>query len=46
MLINYYAVVASSVLAMVVGAIWYGPLFGKKWLEITGANTSDIVARK
>lgn len=44
--INYGAVVVGAVLSMVVGAIWYGPLFGRKWLEIIGVNPSDLKARK
>lgn len=31
---------------MVIGAVWYGPLFGKKWLEIVGATAEDLEARK
>jgi hypothetical protein len=27
--INYLAVIASTVAAMIVGFIWYGPLFGR-----------------
>ena len=46
MSINYYAVLACSVLAMALGAVWYGPLFGKAWLKIVGAGPSDLVARK
>ena len=44
--INYWAVLVCAVLSMVVGALWYGPLFGKKWMEIVGANNADIEARK
>jgi Protein of unknown function (DUF1761) len=29
--INYWAVLASGVAAMVIGFLWYGPLFGKVW---------------
>ncbi len=36
--INYFALVVSSVLAMALGAWWYGPLFGKRWMEIIGAS--------
>ncbi|MEK7113248.1 MAG: DUF1761 domain-containing protein [Patescibacteria group bacterium] len=43
--INYWAVLVCGVLAMGLGALWYGPLFGKKWMEIVGANASDMVAR-
>ena len=34
--INYLAVVASAVAAMVVGFLWYGPLFGKSWSKLMG----------
>lgn len=46
MTINTYAVLVCSVLAMALGAIWYGPLFGKTWLKIVGAGPSDLAARK
>lgn len=39
--INYWAVLLGAVLSMVIGSIWYGPLFGKKWAEILGVNTKD-----
>lgn len=35
-----------AVLAMVIGAIWYGPLFGKKWLEVICADKVDLERRK
>lgn len=44
--INYWAVVVGAVLAMAIGALWYGPLFGKKWLEIVGATSADLEVRK
>ena len=34
--VNLVAVVAAAVASMVLGMIWYGPLFGKKWMELTG----------
>lgn len=34
--INYWAVLVSAVAAMVVGAVWYGPLFGKMWMAGMG----------
>ena len=27
---------------MVVGSIWYGPLFGKKWLKLSGISQADM----
>ncbi len=32
--INYYAILACGVASMVLGFIWYGPLFGKKWMKL------------
>lgn len=46
MSINYPAIFVGAILSMVIGAIWYGPLFGKKWLEIVGASEVDLEARK
>lgn len=44
--INYWAVLLCAVLAMVIGSIWYGPMFGRKWMEIVGANPDDVERRK
>ena len=46
MAINYWAVATGAVLSMILGAIWYGPLFGKKWMEIVGVDPADEAARK
>ena len=43
--INYLAIIVCAVLAMVVGALWYGPLFGKKWMTIVKADPNDIATR-
>lgn len=39
--VNYLAVVAASVAAMVVGYLWYGPLFGKAWAKLSGAKMGN-----
>lgn len=39
--VNYMAIAAGAVLSMVIGAIWYGPVFGKKWAELNGVDTGD-----
>lgn len=44
--INLLVVTLCATISMVVGFIWYGPLFGKKWIEIIGATEMDISARK
>jgi len=40
--INYLAVVGAAVVAMVLGFLWYGPLFGKKWIESSGLSTEKL----
>lgn len=44
--INYIAVVVCAVLSMVLGYVWYGPLFGKKWMEITKMDRKTEEERK
>jgi hypothetical protein len=44
--VNYWAILVCGILSMVVGAIWYGPLFGKKWMEVIGANALDVEKQK
>ncbi len=44
--INIWAVLACAIFSMILGSIWFGPLFGKKWMEITGADPSDLAKRK
>jgi hypothetical protein len=40
--VNYWAILVCGVLSMVVGAIWYGPLFGRKWCEIIGVDPNNV----
>lgn len=37
--VNLLAVLASAVASMVIGSVWYGPLFGKKFMEVMGMGT-------
>ena len=34
--INFWAVVVAAVVNMVVGMLWYGPVFGKLWKSLMG----------
>ncbi len=40
--INYIAVLAASLVGLVVGAVWYGPLFGKPWRLAAGLDPEVI----
>ena len=36
--INYLAVLVSALIAFALGALWYGPLFGKLWMNLMNIN--------
>lgn len=40
--INYWAVLVGAVVAMILGFIWYGPLFGKKWAKLSGLSMDKM----
>ncbi|MBI4231598.1 DUF1761 domain-containing protein [Candidatus Peregrinibacteria bacterium] len=44
--VNYLAVLVSGVAAMLLGATWYGPLFGKVWMQGAGIKAADIEKAK
>ena len=37
-IVNLWAVVACAVASMVIGSIWYGPLFGKMYMSAMGMD--------
>lgn len=45
MAINWLAVLVASASAFVVGGIWYGPLFGKAWMNVTGITEEAMTNR-
>lgn len=34
--VNYLAIVVSAIAAMIIGFLWYGPVFGKVWSQLMG----------
>lgn len=44
--INYFAVIAATAASMALGFAWYGPLFGKQWMALTGMTPDKIAAAK
>ncbi|MDO8488446.1 MAG: DUF1761 family protein [bacterium] len=34
--VNYLAILAAAVLSMVLGFLWFGPLFGQTWMKLMG----------
>ena len=39
--INLLAILAAGIINMVVGSLWYGPLFGKKWMALSGHTMGE-----
>ncbi len=44
--INYLAVLVAAIVNMVLGALWYGPLFGKVWAELSGITGEKMAQMK
>lgn len=44
--VNYFAVLLCGVSAMVLGFLWYGPLFGKPWMKLMGKKATDLMMPK
>ena len=40
--INYWALIVAAVANMVIGMLWYGPLFGKQWMKLTGITPEGM----
>ena len=41
--LNYLAILVAGIVPMIVGALWYGPLFGKRWLALM-ETTEEAIA--
>lgn len=44
--INYLAIIICGVAAMVIGFMWYGPLFGKEWMKLVGMTQKKMADAK
>lgn len=40
--INYLAVLVCAIIAMPIGAVWYGPFFGKAWMKEVGKTEEEL----
>lgn len=39
--VNFLAVLICAIISMIIGGIWYGPLFGNLWMKGMGWNPND-----
>lgn len=44
--INYWAVLVCGIVSMVLGSLWFGPLFGKAWQRLMGWEHMDAAKRE
>jgi len=44
--LNYLAIIAAAIASMLIGWLWYGPLFGKQWMKLAGLKKSDMKKMK
>ncbi|MCR4368794.1 MAG: DUF1761 domain-containing protein [archaeon] len=44
--VNLIGVAAAGIGAFILGFLWYGPLFGKRWMALTGKTMKDMESSK
>lgn len=44
--INYLAVLVAALSSLVIGGLWYGPVFGKKWMALAGISPEGMASMK
>jgi hypothetical protein len=42
--INWWAILVATAAAMAIGSLWYGPLFGQKWMKFVKLTKKDTEA--
>jgi hypothetical protein len=40
--LNWWAILVATLVAFVLGGLWYGPLFGKAWLRAVGKTEDEL----
>lgn len=40
--VNLLAVLVAGIVPMIIGALWYGPLFGKRWLAMMEMTAEEV----
>jgi len=45
-MVNIVAVIMAGIVGYALGAIWYGPLFGKEWMKLAKVTKKDMKKAK
>lgn len=40
--VNWLAIILATIAAMAVGYVWYGPLFGEKWMKLVKLSKKQV----
>ncbi|HEX5797125.1 MAG TPA: DUF1761 domain-containing protein [Candidatus Saccharimonadales bacterium] len=40
--VSWLGIILAVAAAMVIGSIWYGPLFGKRWMQLVKLSKKDV----
>lgn len=40
--VNWVAVLAAAIVNMALGFLWYGPIFGKAWMKLSGLTDAKL----
>jgi hypothetical protein len=43
--VDWVGIIVATVAAMLIGGLWYGPLFGKSWMTLIGKTTEEVHAQ-
>ncbi len=41
--INWWAIIVTTIVSVILGTLWYGPLFGKAWMASVGISKPDVI---
>ena len=44
--VNFVAIIGATIVSMILGFLWYGPLFGKEWMRLSGLTQEHMAAAK
>jgi hypothetical protein len=44
--VNYWAILVAGIFSIVIGGLWYGPLFGKQWMALVGITPESMKSMK
>jgi hypothetical protein len=44
--LNYLAILVCAVVGMMIGMMWYGPLFGKPWMAMMGIKDPEAAKKE